>query len=81
MMAICDVYDALRAGDRPYKSALTSENALDLVAAYVKSGKLDGDYFDVFLKARIYRHTGRWDTCSREASDISFPEAVYDFVS
>ncbi len=57
MMAICDVYDALRAGDRPYKPALPPERALDLVASYVKAGKLDGDYFDVFLKARIYGQT------------------------
>ena len=55
MMAICDIYDALRADDRPYKPALTTEKALDAVASCVKSGKLDPDYFDVFVRARIFR--------------------------
>jgi HD-GYP domain-containing protein (c-di-GMP phosphodiesterase class II) len=81
MMAICDVYDALRAGDRPYKPALTAENALDLVAAYVKSGKLDGNYFDVFLKARIYRQTGKWDTGTPGGTDKSRNEPVCEFAS
>jgi len=71
----------LRAGDRRYKPALTAENALDLVAGYVKSGKLDGDYFDVFLEARIYRQTGRWDTGTPETFGISFNRAVCEFAS
>jgi HD-GYP domain-containing protein (c-di-GMP phosphodiesterase class II) len=59
MMALCDVYDALCAGDRPYKPALTSESALDVLASYVKSGKLDGNYFDIFVQAQVYRQSGR----------------------
>jgi HD-GYP domain-containing protein (c-di-GMP phosphodiesterase class II) len=55
MMAICDVFDALKAGDRPYKPALPPEYALDLVASYVNAGKLDADYFDVFRQAQIYK--------------------------
>jgi HD-GYP domain-containing protein (c-di-GMP phosphodiesterase class II) len=66
MMALCDVYDALRAGDRPYKPALTAERALDVVASYVKSGKLDGDYFDIFVQARIYQQSGRMKSVLHE---------------
>src|SRR3989454_4818969 len=54
MMTICDIFDALTASDRPYKLAMTGERALDIIAANVKAGKLDGDYFDVFVRAQLY---------------------------
>jgi HD-GYP domain-containing protein (c-di-GMP phosphodiesterase class II) len=54
MMTICDIYDALTATDRPYRPAMTAERALDIIAANVRAGKLDGSYFDVFVQARGY---------------------------
>jgi HD-GYP domain-containing protein (c-di-GMP phosphodiesterase class II) len=54
MMTICDIFDALTATDRPYKLAMTPERALDILAANVKAGKLDGDYFDIFVQAQLY---------------------------
>ena len=54
MMTICDIFDALTAADRPYKHALPVGSALDLIAANVKAGKLDGDYFDIFIKAQLH---------------------------
>jgi HD-GYP domain-containing protein (c-di-GMP phosphodiesterase class II) len=50
IMTICDIYDALTATDRPYRLAMASERALDIIAANVKAGKLDADYFDVFTQ-------------------------------
>ena len=32
ILTICDIYDALTAGDRPYKKAMPPERALDLIA-------------------------------------------------
>jgi HD-GYP domain-containing protein (c-di-GMP phosphodiesterase class II) len=49
-LTICDIYDALTASDRPYRLAMTPERALDIIAANVRAGKLDGAYFDVFVK-------------------------------
>lgn len=57
MMSICDIYDALRADDRPYKPAMPVEGALDIIAAQVKEGKLDQAYFNLFIEARIYEAT------------------------
>ncbi|HYR86812.1 MAG TPA: HD domain-containing phosphohydrolase [Terriglobia bacterium] len=54
MMTICDIYDALTADDRPYKSAMPVEKALDIVGAHVRAGKLDAAYFDIFVQAKIY---------------------------
>lgn len=55
IMAIADVYDALTAGDRPYRLGLSSEQALDLIESEVKDGKLDGNLFRVFVESGIYR--------------------------
>ncbi len=53
MMTICDIFDALTS-DRPYKLALPVSRALDIIAANVKAGKLDGAYFDVFVQAQLH---------------------------
>jgi HD-GYP domain-containing protein (c-di-GMP phosphodiesterase class II) len=60
MMAICDIYDALTAIDRPYKSAVSVESALDiLVREDAERGKVDKDLLDVFIDAKIYEKSDR----------------------
>jgi HD-GYP domain-containing protein (c-di-GMP phosphodiesterase class II) len=54
IMTICDIYDALIANDRPYKRAMSNENALNIIAALVKAGQLDADYFDVFVGTKLF---------------------------
>lgn len=54
MIAICDVYDGITACDRPYKKAATSEQALNILAAEVARGELDGELFRVFREAQVY---------------------------
>jgi len=54
MMTICDIYDALVANDRPYKPSTPAERALDIIAAQVKAGQLDRDYFEVFVQAQLF---------------------------
>lgn len=54
MMAIADIYDALTASDRPYKKAMPTEKALDIVGSEVKRGQLDAALFDVFIGQRVF---------------------------
>jgi HD-GYP domain-containing protein (c-di-GMP phosphodiesterase class II) len=49
IMTICDIYDALIAGDRPYKPAMSAERALLIIEAQVKAGRLDADFFEIFV--------------------------------
>ncbi|APJ02621.1 HD domain-containing phosphohydrolase [Silvanigrella aquatica] len=53
MMAITDVFDALVAQDRPYKKAVPYDKALNILAAEVKNGKLDGELFRIFVEAQV----------------------------
>jgi response regulator RpfG family c-di-GMP phosphodiesterase len=54
IMTICDIYDALVANDRPYKRSMSNENALDIIAAQVKAGQLDANYFEIFVEAKLF---------------------------
>lgn len=56
IMAICDVYDALVANDRPYKPAVPEERALEILEMEVKGGLLDPRYLRIFVEAKIYRN-------------------------
>jgi HD-GYP domain-containing protein (c-di-GMP phosphodiesterase class II) len=54
MMTIADIYDALTATDRPYKRAVPSERALDILHLEAKDGMLDPTLLDAFVQARVF---------------------------
>lgn len=54
ILTISDIYDALTAGDRPYKKAMPVDAALDLIAQECRAGRLDAALFDVFVEARAW---------------------------
>lgn len=58
MMTISDIYDALTAHDRPYKRAVTTERALDILKMEVKDGLLDPAILEVFMEAKVYERAG-----------------------
>jgi len=57
MMAICDIFDALVAWDRPYKKSVPVERALHILGEEAGSGKLDKDILGLFIEAKIYEKT------------------------
>jgi len=54
LMAICDVYDALVAADRPYKAAVTIPKSLEILEAESQAGLLDSDALRIFLDGGVY---------------------------
>jgi HD-GYP domain-containing protein (c-di-GMP phosphodiesterase class II) len=54
MIAIADVFEALTAGDRPYKRAKTVAESLAILGQMKLSGHVDPDLFDVFLRERVW---------------------------
>jgi response regulator RpfG family c-di-GMP phosphodiesterase len=57
LMAICDVYDALVAADRPYKVAVTVPRSLEILEAEAGAGLLDPGALQIFLEAKIFEIT------------------------
>lgn len=56
ILSIVDIFEALTASDRPYKSSFTIEEALNILRIEVKEGKLDGDLVEYFAKTGICYH-------------------------
>jgi len=54
MMTISDIFDALTAQDRPYKRAVPSDRALDIMKQEVTGGQLDGDLYRLFVEGRVF---------------------------
>jgi HD-GYP domain-containing protein (c-di-GMP phosphodiesterase class II) len=55
VMTVCDIYDALTAMDRPYKSSLGPDAALSILREEVSAGMLDADVLGVFIASGVYR--------------------------
>ena len=58
IMAIADIYDALTAGDRPYKNAVPPDTALDILGEERRAGRIDAALLDLFIDAKVYGRTG-----------------------
>ncbi len=54
IMTIADIFDALTAADRPYKKAVPTEKALDIIEMEVKSGRCDAEVFRIFVESKVY---------------------------
>jgi HD-GYP domain-containing protein (c-di-GMP phosphodiesterase class II) len=59
IMTVSDIFDALTASDRPYKKAMPSAKALDILGYEAKGGKIDSDVLTLFIDSKIYERTVR----------------------
>jgi HD-GYP domain-containing protein (c-di-GMP phosphodiesterase class II) len=58
MMTVSDIYDALTANDRPYKRAVPTDRALDILKMETNDGLLDSTLVSVFIDARVFERAG-----------------------
>lgn len=54
MMAIADIFEALTAGDRPYKSAKKLSECLRIMGFMKLDQHIDPDLFDIFISKKVY---------------------------
>ena len=54
ILAIADIFDALTAADRPYRSSYDLDKALKMLQEEAAKGKLDKDLVDLFVSQRVY---------------------------
>ena len=55
MIGVADVFEALTAADRPYKSGMKLSQALGIMERMVHNGHIDPDLFDVFVQGKVYQ--------------------------
>ena len=54
VMGIADIFEALTAADRPYKSAKPLSEALKIMGFFKLEHHIDPDLFDVFIREKVY---------------------------
>ena len=59
MMGIADIFEALTAADRPYKSGMTLSQALAIMCRMRDNGHIDPDLFEVFVREGVYLRYAR----------------------
>ena len=59
MMGIADIFEALTAADRPYKSGMTLSQALAIMCKMRDNGHIDPDLFQVFVREGVYARYGQ----------------------
>ncbi len=67
MMAISDIYDALTAMDRPYKRAVSTERAIEILHIEAGQGKLDKELLEVFVQSAAFKEALKIDKIKRSA--------------
>ena len=54
LLTILDVFDALTARDRPYKTPMSAEKALGILKSMVEEGSVDGDILALFAASKAW---------------------------
>jgi HD-GYP domain-containing protein (c-di-GMP phosphodiesterase class II)/HAMP domain-containing protein len=54
ILGLADVFEALTARDRPYKTGRTLSETLDILTAMRDEGSLDADLYDLFVTQKVY---------------------------
>ena len=75
MMTIADIYDALTATDRPYKRAVSSDRAIDILHDEAKVGLLDPHLLNTFVAAKVFTKVTPNEGTRRGTPSGSLPAA------
>ena len=55
IMAIADIFEALTAADRPYKSPKTLSESIQIMSYMAKDAHIDDELFRLFLESGVYK--------------------------
>ena len=59
ILAIADIFEALTAADRPYKSPMKLSQSLGILKKMTQEGHIDPDLFEVFVSHKVYLDYGK----------------------
>lgn len=70
IMAIADIFEALSAKDRPYKTGKSLTESLDILGKFSLNGHIDPDLFHVFVKEKVYLEYAKKFMDSAQIDDV-----------
>jgi len=74
MMAIADIFEALTAGDRPYKKAKTLSESIRIMSFMKKDQHIDPDLFELFLKSGVYLDYAREYLAPEQVDEVDIDQ-------
>jgi hypothetical protein len=74
MIAIADIFEALTAGDRPYKKGMSLSRALKILGRMKLEKHIDPDLFDVFIDKKIYLIYAKEHLNKDQIDEINFQD-------
>ena len=74
MIAIADIFEALTAGDRPYKKGMSLSRALKILGRMKLENHIDPDLFDVFIDKKIYLIYAKEHLNEDQIDEINFQD-------
>ena len=76
IIAFADVFEALTASDRPYKSSKTISESVKILHNMVKKEHLDKNIFEIFLKKGIYKEYAKKYLNKEQIDEINLDEFI-----
>ena len=76
IMAVADIFEALTAADRPYKTPKSVSESIAILYRMVESGDIDRDVFELFLSSGVYRQYAEQYLQPEQLDDVSFEKYV-----
>jgi response regulator RpfG family c-di-GMP phosphodiesterase len=76
IMAIADIFEALTAADRPYKTAKKLSEALRILHYMKKSRHIDPELFDLFLSSGVYLDYARKHLSPEQIDEVDIASMI-----
>ncbi|TXI84603.1 MAG: HD domain-containing protein [Cupriavidus sp.] len=81
MMAIADIFEALTAGDRPYKKAKTLSESVRIMSNLKANQHIDPELFDLFLSSGVYRQYAERFMAPEQIDEVEIAQYVGERVA
>lgn len=76
MIAVADIFEALTAADRPYKSAKPVSEAVNILSRMVAKGHIDRDVFILFLTSGVYLDYAKRFLHTTQIDEVNIQEMI-----
>ncbi|MFA6920699.1 MAG: HD domain-containing phosphohydrolase [Gallionella sp.] len=74
IMGIADIFEALTAKDRPYKTGKTLVESLTILGKFKQGGHIDPDLFDVFIREEVYLDYARQFLAPEQIDEVDLSQ-------
>ncbi len=78
IMAIADIFEALTARDRPYKTPKKLSECIAIMAKMAKDAHIDSELFSLFLKSGVYRRYAQAFLVPEQIDEVEIEQFLPD---